>query len=135
MSVVTYKVNILCTHTIQTEAGLRQKESSSGDLQHHIADLQHQLQAEVQRVEEARAHLRETEASLEKHRRQAEVMATKVRTLEEALGKVKDNVGRLEEERADLLAKIEAGEGVNTAINQLKQENVSSHPVLSRIRK
>jgi hypothetical protein len=36
----------------------------------------------------------------------------------------KEEISRLESERTELLVKIEAGEGANTAIQQLSQEKV-----------
>jgi hypothetical protein len=38
----------------------------------------------------------------------------------------KEEVLRLESERTELVVKIEAGEGANTAIQQLSQEKVTS---------
>lgn len=37
-----------------------------------------------------------------------------------------EEISRLESERAELLVQIEAGEGANTAIQQLSQEKVTS---------
>lgn len=38
----------------------------------------------------------------------------------------KEEITRLESERAELLAQIEAGEGASTAIQQLSQEKVTT---------
>ena len=38
---------------------------------------------------------------------------------------LKQEIDRLDSERETLLSKIEAGDGVNTALQQLKQQNVS----------
>ncbi len=41
------------------------------------------------------------------------------------IGTLKQEIERLDSEREILLSKIEAGDGVNTALQQLKQQNVS----------
>ena len=40
------------------------------------------------------------------------------------IGTLKQEIDRLDSEREILLSKIEAGDGVNTALQQLKQQNV-----------
>ena len=49
---------------------------------------------------------------------------TRTKELEQQITQTKEKIKKLEDERANLIAKIEAGEGVATAINQLKEENV-----------
>ncbi|XP_022801802.1 early endosome antigen 1-like [Stylophora pistillata] len=47
-----------------------------------------------------------------------------IKDLESSLQQKKDDIARFEEERTDLIAKIEAGGGAETVIEQLKQEKV-----------
>ena len=96
-----------------------------------MADLQGQQVTDAGVLEETRNQLREKEATLEDEQRKVEFRDGKVKELEDQLTRVKETIGRLETERTDLIAKIEAGEGVTTAINQLKQENVSCSMSLS----
>ena len=46
--------------------------------------------------------------------------------LKKELSGLKLEIDRLDTERSTLLSKIEEGDGVNTALQQLKQQNVST---------
>ena len=45
--------------------------------------------------------------------------------LQSKISGLNDEISRLGEEKADLMVKIEVGEGASTALAQLKQQNVS----------
>jgi hypothetical protein len=49
----------------------------------------------------------------------------KIKEAERAVLHKKEEITRLESERAELLVQIEAGEGASTAIQQLSQEKVT----------
>lgn len=46
---------------------------------------------------------------------------------EEKLSKLEETIGRLEQEKAELLVTVQKGEGIDTAIKQLQQDAVSLH--------
>ena len=54
---------------------------------------------------------------------------TQLSKLEEERNNLREDVERINVEKADLLVQIEAGEGMNTALQQLKQQNVRPRPL------
>jgi len=48
------------------------------------------------------------------------------------IGTLKQEIDRLDSERENLLSKIEAGDGVNTALEQLKQQSAIFHLLLDK---
>ena len=49
---------------------------------------------------------------------------TETAELKKELSNLRQEIDRLDSERSVLLSKIEEGDGVNTALQQLKQQNV-----------
>lgn len=49
---------------------------------------------------------------------------SQISRLQETINSLEGRLSQMSEEKQDLLVKIEAGEGANTALSQLKQENV-----------
>ena len=41
------------------------------------------------------------------------------------MGRLEEKVGRMEKEKAEMMVKIEQGDGFNAAVQQLQQDNVS----------
>ena len=54
---------------------------------------------------------------------------TQLSKLEEERNNLREDVERINVEKADLVVQIEAGEGMNTALQQLKQQNVRPRPL------
>jgi hypothetical protein len=44
---------------------------------------------------------------------------------EAKIGRLEEKVGRMEKEKAEMMVKIEQGDGFNAAVQQLQQDNVS----------
>jgi hypothetical protein len=53
------------------------------------------------------------------------------RRREAKIGRLEEKVGRMEKEKAEMLVKIEQGDGFNAAVQQLQQDNVSGSSQVS----
>eukprot|EP00118_Oscarella_pearsei_P005114 m.22935 g.22935 ORF g.22935 m.22935 type:complete len:1333 (+) comp28426_c0_seq2:147-4145(+) len=117
------KQHVECQKELKQTAGvLAEKESTVVRL---VADLE---KANTLAREEATVKGASQEEAKQKQKLLDEELrrvASKERRIEELEGdlcQVQESVSRLESERADLIEKIEAGEGVATAIDQLSRE-------------
>ena len=81
------------------------------------------LLLEKKEKEDVITKLRSHEIDLKKTENAFSDSAEKCQTLSSQLEERSSEISRLNNERTELLAQIEAGEGVNEAIQQLKSEN------------
>ncbi|XP_022098875.1 early endosome antigen 1-like, partial [Acanthaster planci] len=107
----------------KTEGNVNEKDAQVSDLQLQLDMLQQQHNQECVNNDDLRSQLRERQSQIEDQQRSLVDRQDKLAELEMSLQKQRDVAERLEGERADLMAKIEAGEGISTAIQQLRQEN------------
>ena len=89
----------------------------------NIEGITEKLLLEKKEKEDVTTKLRSHEIDLKKTENAFSDSAEKCQTLSSQLEERSSEISRLNNERTELLAKIEAGEGVNEAIQQLKSEN------------
>eukprot|EP00731_Ephydatia_muelleri_P000215 Em0001g215a len=109
----------------QSQAIARHQDDSMATIRGQVA----QLQREKQEVEVSLATTQQENKQFKKQASQLESkLDTKevhLRELQESIQKLKDSMTQLQVERSELIAKIESGEGVSTALSQLEQEKRS----------
>ncbi|XP_065066579.1 early endosome antigen 1-like [Rhopilema esculentum] len=108
--------------TREAQTALKEKAAFVAHLEKQLEDSKVSLALETQEKHELQQKNRNLQNSLDAGSRDSNEKDAKLKDLENMLVNKKSELQRLESERSDLLAKIEAGEGVETAINQLRQE-------------
>lgn len=126
----------ICANELQSqidklESNVETYQTQASDLQKQLALLNQQYETECATSVELKTEIREKSAQIEESVRKAGIGEGKLAEVESQANKLREDVQRLEVERTDLISKIEAGEGAQTAINQMKQENASLQEKLS----
>ncbi|CAB4028110.1 Hypothetical predicted protein, partial [Paramuricea clavata] len=106
----------------QTKVAVKEKEQFVEFLQKQLEETKENYQIELNAKDEAKQEVRRLQNLSEEQERQSITRESKLVELEKSLDQSKADISRMEEERNDLIQKIEAGEGISTAINQLNQE-------------
>ncbi|RMX53912.1 hypothetical protein pdam_00020092 [Pocillopora damicornis] len=113
----------------QANVVLKERETFIEYLQKQLNEAKGKLDSE----EESNQQVRNLQNQLEEEQRQAQNRELSIKDLESSLQQKKDDIARFEEERTDLIAKIEAGGGAETVIEQLKQEKESYQTRLQQL--
>lgn len=117
----------------QANVVLKERETFIEYLQKQLNEAKGKLDSEVTLKEEFNQQVRNLQNQLEEEQRQAQNRELSIKDLESSLQQKKDDIARFEEERTDLIAKIEAGGGAETVIEQLKQEKESYQTRLQQL--
>lgn len=107
------------------EMSLQEREAKLNDLQKQLSALQTHYQDQTTATDEIKAQLWEVQSELEKEVRARKAGEERLEEYENIVQQHKATIQRLEKERSDLYVKIEAGEGANTAIQQLQLEKTN----------
>lgn len=102
---------------------IKDMQKDISEVNQKLLHLQEECQNLIKERENAKSHSLETKKQLEEYQRHLLQGNNRLKELEVQLNSSKDTIARLESERTELCIKIEAGEGTNTALQQLQQEN------------
>ncbi|XP_071815601.1 uncharacterized protein [Apostichopus japonicus] len=105
------------------EGLLTESKSEISDLEKQLSDLQAHMKEEGSNLEETQSQVRDKQRQIQEQDRLLADRDSHIIELQASVQKHKADCDRLESERAELIVKIEAGEGTDTIIQQLKQEN------------
>lgn len=100
----------------------KEKTSSISSLERELSGLRLSFANETSTNERLKEEINTYKNKLEEVNREKEKLDSHVTDLEGRVGNTKEDVQRLEKERIELIAKIEAGEGTDTVIQHLTQE-------------
>eukprot|EP00111_Clytia_hemisphaerica_P000990 TCONS_00002873-protein len=106
----------------EQENNMKDKDNTVSTLEKEINSLKILSVNETSSKERLQDELNNTTSKLDEMTRLRESTENKLSEVENKLGQQKDEIVRLEKERIELIAKIEAGEGTDTVIQQLTQE-------------
>ncbi|XP_057296020.1 early endosome antigen 1-like [Hydractinia symbiolongicarpus] len=101
---------------------IKEKDGIISECEKRISDSKLKLSNENNNKEKLENELHSMKTSLEEQTYKNILLSSNVKDLESNVAKEKEEVNRLEKEKIELVARIEAGEGTQTVIQQLTQE-------------
>nr|XP_034307075.1 early endosome antigen 1 isoform X2 [Crassostrea gigas] len=127
------KISCMVQENIKMQSAMETKNSQIADLELQLSTVTNHYQTECTTSDELKTNLREKIQLLEEEARRASVKEQRLTEMESRQHLLVAEIDRLGMERTDLIAKIDAGEGTETVINQLKHEKTLLQNKISQL--